>query len=227
MKNKCLQDRDLVVLLVSTQNNNKMNKTIYTKGHNPKAGILAQNLFKDGNDLSFKEGGFKYNGKAGLVTVSENIERKSDVDTAFCHTTSEFFFDAEFADDKNRIIHVMFPIQDTTFDVLKKLHEFANVRYSLDADFEALESRIDQSTSCFEIADLRKNELKVYDLIKSIDNLMEYFYEEVDPMNKVSCFEWWMKACFSTNTFLGLWSDHVEELNVVFDSDTQEMKLQF
>lgn len=204
-----------------------MNKTIYTKGHNPKAGILAQNLFKDGKDLSFKEGGFKYNGKASLVTVKENIERKGNVDRAFYHSIFEFFFDAEFVDDKNRIIHVMFPIRESTFALLKRLHEFTNVRYSLDADFEALESRIDQSTSFVEIADIRKNELKVYDLIKSIDNLMEYFYEEIDPANEISGFEWWMKDCFSTNTFLGLWSDQVEELNVVFDSDTQEMKLQF
>ena len=203
-----------------------MNKTIYTKGHNPKAEILAQNLFKDGKNLSFKEGNFKYNGKASLVSVKDSNHRTSDYGLAFYHSIFEFFFDAEFTDDKNRIIHVMFPISKSTFDFLKRLHEFTNVRYSLDADFEALESRIDQSTSFMEIAEIRKNELKVYDLIKSIDNLVEYFYEEIDPENEVSGFGWWMKDCFSTNELLGVWSDHVE-LNVVFDSDTQEMKLQF
>lgn len=196
-----------------------MQQTIYSKGTRPTIQALARTIFEEDDVFSLKAKGFHYSGKALLVVVEDEKPAYKPGRTyktpshfkAFCHKLEEFFFDAEFTNSNGKTIHVQFPIrEESDFEVLKRLEGLVNARYSLDADFEALESQLDES-SISKMVENRKQQFKTYELINSADNLINYFAVEIDPINPISCFKEWMKACLENNELIGLWS---KDLNI-------------
>lgn len=194
-----------------------MQQTLYIKGTRPTIQALARTIFEEDDVFSLKTKGFHYSGKASLVVVEDENPAYKPGRTyktplhfkAFCHKSEEFFFDAEFTNSNGKTIHVQFPIrEESDFEVLKRLEGLVNARYSLDADFEALESQLDES-SISKMVENRKQQFRTYELIRSADNLINYFAEEVDPTNPISCFKEWMNACLENNELIGLWSNDI------------------
>ena len=195
-----------------------MQQTIYSKGTRPTIQALARTIFEEDDVFSLKAKGFHYSGKAFLVVVEDEkpAYKTPRHFKAFCHKLEEFFFDAEFTNSNGKTIHVQFPIrEESDFEVLKRLEGLVNARYSLDADFEALESQLDES-SISKMVENRKQQFRTYELIRSADNLINYFAEEVDPTNPICCFKEWMKACLENNELIGLWSN---DINVYLENE--------